>query len=52
MKQVANDIAKAMKVLGCKGKVKIERAPFGFYAVYLNGEEYGIWDVSKKTFTA
>lgn len=52
MAKIKDDIRAALKALGCKGRAKIIPAPFGFYVVYLNGVEYGVWDVDKRTFTA
>lgn len=52
MNAVKKEIKSALEALGCKGTAKIIRAPFGFYVVFLNGKEYGVYDTDKHTFTA
>lgn len=40
----------ALKTLGIKGKVRIEKAEFNQFKVLLNNEYFGIFDVTRNTF--
>ena len=44
------EISKALKTLGVGGTVTTKEITFDRIAVYVDGEYFGIWDTTKKTF--
>ena len=51
MKESTNqEIIKALEIFGVKGKVEMRHINPGRIEVIVNGEYFGIWDVSRKTF--
>lgn len=44
------EIIKALEILGVKGKVEMHHMNLDRIEVIVNGEYFGIWDVSRKTF--
>jgi hypothetical protein len=50
MNETIKEIILALLALDVKGSVKIRRFVFGRMLVYVNGMEFGIWDIRRKTF--
>lgn len=44
------DITKALRELGVKGTVTTKLVDLDRIAVYVNGEYFGLWDTTRKTF--
>ncbi len=43
-------IRAALKALGIKGKISIEEVGYRRYGLWVNGEEFGIFDLDRNTF--
>ena len=50
MKNLINEIAKALVVLGVTGKVHLRQIAADRIEVTVDGEYFGIWDSVRKTF--
>ena len=50
MKNLTNEITKALKTLGVTGKVHLRQIATDRIEVTVDGEYFGIWDVIRKTF--
>lgn len=44
------EIIKALKDLGVTGAVTIKQISFNRFAIYVDGEYFGIWDIERRTF--
>ena len=44
------DLIKALETLGIRGTVTTNEITNGRIIVYVDGEYFGIWDTTKKTF--
>jgi len=44
------EVKASLKKLGVVGKVTIKKYDSFTIIVYVNGKQYGLWDVNKKTF--
>lgn len=44
------DLTKALEILGIQGEVTIKEVTPGRIIVRVDGEYFGIWDMTRKTF--
>lgn len=51
MKDLINEIAAALKILGISGRITLHPiADLGRVKVAVNGKYFGVWDSKRKTF--
>ena len=51
MKNLINEVATALEILGVQGEVEVEPiVGFDRLKVSVDGEYFGIWDTTRKTF--
>lgn len=50
VEQAEKELKKALQILGVTGSVALKRFDSFSIKVLVNGKEFGIWDITKKTF--